>query len=80
LGHHSFTLTLDVYGDYILEHDGGAANTLPEQSAPERLDDANGRTATTATLDRRLWFLKGDGGDRPSRSLQFVKGICEFDL
>jgi integrase len=30
LGHSSFTLTLDVYGDYIPEGDGGALNTLPE--------------------------------------------------
>jgi integrase len=30
LGHSTFTLTLDVYGDYIPEQDGGAANTLPE--------------------------------------------------
>jgi hypothetical protein len=28
LGHSTFTLTLDVYGDYIPEQDGGAANTL----------------------------------------------------
>lgn len=27
LGHSAFTLTLDVYGDYIPEQDGGAANT-----------------------------------------------------
>jgi integrase len=30
LGHSTFTLTLDVYGDYIPEQDGGAANNLPE--------------------------------------------------
>jgi hypothetical protein len=30
LGHSTFTLTLDVYGDYIPEQDGGAANILPE--------------------------------------------------
>ena len=28
LGHSTFTLTLDVYGDYIPEEDGGALNTL----------------------------------------------------
>jgi len=27
LGHSTFTLTLDTYGDYIPEPDGGAANT-----------------------------------------------------
>jgi hypothetical protein len=30
LGHSTFTLTLDVYGDYIPEQDGGALSTLPE--------------------------------------------------
>jgi integrase len=34
LGHSTFTLTLDTYGDYIPEQDGGAANTLPEPPAP----------------------------------------------
>lgn len=33
LGHSTFTLTLDVYGDYIPEHDGGELNTLPEPPA-----------------------------------------------
>jgi integrase len=30
LGHSTFTLTLDVYGDWIPEEDGGAVNPLPE--------------------------------------------------
>lgn len=30
LGHGTFTLTLDTYGDWIPEEDGGAVNTLPE--------------------------------------------------
>jgi hypothetical protein len=34
LGHSTFTLTLDVYGDYIPEEEGGAANALPEPPAP----------------------------------------------
>lgn len=34
LGHSTFTLTLDTYGDYIPEQDGGALNTLPEPTAP----------------------------------------------
>jgi hypothetical protein len=34
LGHSTFTLTLDTYGDYIPEEDGGAANTLPEPPVP----------------------------------------------
>lgn len=34
LGHSTYTLTLDVYGDYIPEQDGGGANNLPEPPAP----------------------------------------------
>jgi integrase len=34
LGHSTFTLTLDVYGDYIPETEGGAVNCLPEPPAP----------------------------------------------
>jgi len=34
LGHSTFTLTLDTYGDYIPEQDGGALNELPEPPAP----------------------------------------------
>jgi integrase len=30
LGHSIFTLTLDVYGDYVPAKDGGALNNLPE--------------------------------------------------
>lgn len=30
LGHGTFTLTLDTYGDWIPEEDGGARNNLPE--------------------------------------------------
>ena len=30
LGHGSYTLTLDTYGDWIPEEDGGAGNNLPE--------------------------------------------------
>ena len=36
LGHSTFTLTLDVYGDYIPEQDGGAMNALPEPPAPAK--------------------------------------------
>ncbi|KUI33748.1 hypothetical protein AU197_19805 [Mycobacterium sp. IS-1590] len=36
LGHSTFTLRLDTYGDYIPEQDGGALNTLPEPPAPVR--------------------------------------------
>lgn len=39
LGHSTFTLTLDVYGDYIPEEDGGAANNLPEPPALLPHDD-----------------------------------------
>jgi integrase len=34
LGHGTFTLTLDTYGDWIPESDGGVANALPEPVAP----------------------------------------------
>ena len=33
------TLTLDVYGDYIPEQDGGAANNLPEPPASAKSAD-----------------------------------------
>lgn len=33
LGHSTFTLTLDTYGDWIPEEDGGAGNNLPEPEA-----------------------------------------------
>lgn len=33
LGHSTFTLTLDTYGDWIPEEDGGAGNDLPEPTA-----------------------------------------------
>ncbi len=33
LGHGSFTLTLETYGDWIHEEDGGAVNSLPEPPA-----------------------------------------------
>ena len=36
LGHSTFTLTLDVYGDYIPETYGGAVNALPEPPAPAK--------------------------------------------
>ena len=34
LGHSTFTLTLDVYGDWISEADAGVVNNLPEPTAP----------------------------------------------
>jgi integrase len=40
LGHSTFTLTLDVYGDYIPEEDGGVANALPEPVAPAKPAEA----------------------------------------
>ena len=36
LANSTFTLTLNTYGDYIPEQDGGALNTLPEPPAPAR--------------------------------------------
>jgi len=42
LGHSNFTLTLDVYGDYIPEQHGGGLNTLPEPPAPAMPAEAMG--------------------------------------
>ena len=39
LGHSTYTLTLDVYRDYIPEEDGGAANNLPQPPAPAKQSD-----------------------------------------
>lgn len=36
LGHAAYSLTLDVYGDWIPEADGGAVNNLPEPSTPAK--------------------------------------------
>jgi integrase len=36
LGHSTFTLTLDGYGDYIPEDEGGAVNPLPAPAAPAK--------------------------------------------
>lgn len=33
LGHSTFTLTLDIYGDWVPEEEGGAGNSLPEPEA-----------------------------------------------
>lgn len=35
MGHSTFTLTLDTYGDWIPEEDGGALNDLPAPVRPE---------------------------------------------
>ena len=40
LGHASYVLTLDTYGEWIPEQESGAANTLPEPPAPEAADRA----------------------------------------
>jgi hypothetical protein len=50
LGHSTFTLTLDVYGDYIPEEDGRAANTLPEPPLPV---SPAGTTGTVVLLRRQ---------------------------
>ena len=36
LGHSTYTLTLDVYDDYVPENDGGVVNPLPEPTAPAK--------------------------------------------
>ncbi|WP_267294356.1 hypothetical protein [Mycobacterium hackensackense] len=40
LGHSTFTLTLNTYGDWVPEEDGGALNTLPEPPAPSAVPAA----------------------------------------
>ena len=42
LGHSTFTLTLDVYGDYIPAQDGGALNTLPQPTAQAEIVEVTG--------------------------------------
>lgn len=37
LGHSTFTLTLNTYGDWIPEEEGGAGNNLPEPHPPSLL-------------------------------------------
>jgi integrase len=41
IGHGTFTLTLDVYGDYIPEDDGGAVNPLPEPAPAKPAENPN---------------------------------------
>lgn len=42
LGHSTYTLTLNIYGDYVPEGDGGAANNLPEPAALPKPANAMG--------------------------------------
>ena len=37
LGHSTYTLTLDVYGDYIPEQDGGAAPVRPADATADNV-------------------------------------------
>lgn len=46
LGHSTYTLTLDVYGDYIPKEDGGAANPLPEPMLPARMVEVPGNVVS----------------------------------
>ena len=39
LGHATYSLTLDVYGGYIPQPDGGVPNALPEPTAPAKPAD-----------------------------------------
>lgn len=52
LGHSTFTLTLDTYGDYIPEQDGGAINPLPEPTAA---------SIRPAELPSNVLLLRGRG-------------------
>jgi hypothetical protein len=42
LGHATYSLTLDVCGDYVPETDGGAVNSLPEPAVSTRKSDLAG--------------------------------------
>jgi hypothetical protein len=50
LGHSTYTLTLDVYGDYIPEQDGGAAKHAPgaTRARTARRGGREGRAVATA--------------------------------
>ena len=51
LGHATYTLTLDTYGDYIPQHDHGPAPELAEPPAPpHRASPAHGTAYGTATV------------------------------
>lgn len=63
LGHSTYTLTLDVYGDYIPEDDGGAVNPLPEPTTsakqaetPDNVVNLFGRQS----VSRRLVKVSSD--------------------
>ncbi|WP_182349461.1 hypothetical protein [Tomitella gaofuii] len=58
LGHGTYTLTLDTYGDYVPARDGGAANTLPEPSAatrPEPQPQGQTEPSNVVSLFGRKW-------------------------
>ncbi|WP_366914442.1 hypothetical protein [Nocardia sp.] len=48
LGHSTFTLTLNTYGDWIPEEEGGAGNNLPEP--PKALGSATGQPSVTESI------------------------------
>ncbi|BDH56110.1 hypothetical protein MTP03_10490 [Tsukamurella sp. PLM1] len=48
LGHSTFTLTLDTYGDWIPEEDGGALNILP---APRVSDDVSAESEVANVIE-----------------------------
>lgn len=50
LGHSTYTLTLDVYGDYIPATDGGAANPLPEPTAPAKAEPVTALPSNVVSL------------------------------
>ena len=53
LGHATYTLTLDTYGDWNPQEDGGAANTLPEPPRPTQ-------TAEPTTLSNVVQIRKAN--------------------
>ena len=53
LGHSSFTLTLDVYGDYIPEPDGGAVEHRCPSRPPRRSPSAETASNVVSLFGRQ---------------------------
>ena len=50
MGHSTYTLTLDVYGEYIPATEGGAANPLPEPIAPAKAEPPTASPSNVVSL------------------------------
>ena len=80
LGHSTFTLTLDVYGDYIPEGDGGAVKRFARASRPGEASRGGGEQRRGVVwLDEHLWLFEGDCCQRSRRGLQFIDCVPQID-